>query len=115
MADGGTKWGRHMWGVIEMHPPEGETILDTGKERLMMRSGGEGTRAFLCQAGPIIDYVLGVTYRLRATFVRVVDGLPRLSRGRGAEENAACCPCTPRQTASLGFQVAYVLSCRAPY
>jgi hypothetical protein len=31
MAQGGTSWGRHMWGVVEMHPPAAETILDIGK------------------------------------------------------------------------------------
>lgn len=34
-ADGGSKWGKHVFGVVEMCPPADETILDMGKERLM--------------------------------------------------------------------------------
>ena len=33
-----------------------------GKERLMPAEGGEGTRLFLATAGPLIDFLLGVTY-----------------------------------------------------
>jgi hypothetical protein len=54
------RWGMHIWGVVEMYPPADETILDIGKERLMPTEGGEGTRQFLQQLGPVMDYVLGV-------------------------------------------------------
>ena len=43
-----------------MYPPGEETILDIGKERLMPTEGGEGTRQFLQQLGPLMDFVLGV-------------------------------------------------------
>eukprot|EP01048_Picozoa_sp_COSAG05_P011799 COSAG05_NODE_1137_length_5751_cov_9.852619_2_plen_138_part_00 len=44
-AQAGTKWGMHVWGVIEMYPPPDETILDIGKERLMPAEGGESALA----------------------------------------------------------------------
>jgi hypothetical protein len=34
-AQGGSKWGMHIWGTIEMHPPADETILDIGPSHLV--------------------------------------------------------------------------------
>eukprot|EP01043_Picozoa_sp_COSAG02_P018275 COSAG02_NODE_849_length_16548_cov_6.418384_13_plen_571_part_00 len=45
-----------------------------GKERLMPAEGGRGTQSFLNCIGPIIDFVLGVTY-LRDTLPTVVKTL----------------------------------------
>ena len=39
-ADGGSKWGRHVFGVIEMTPPVGEDILSSSKENLQQSGGG---------------------------------------------------------------------------
>ena len=74
-AQGGTKWGMHIWGVVEMYPPVSETILDIGKERLMPTEGGSGTRAFLQRIGPLIDLVLGVVYYRDSTTSTNVKGL----------------------------------------
>lgn len=46
-GDGGRKWGRHVWGVLEMSPPPADTLLDIGKERLLPAEGGAATQRFL--------------------------------------------------------------------
>ena len=56
-VDGGSKWGRHLFGVIEMTPPVGEDILSSSKENLQ-QSGGGAFHHFKGRLGPMIDFVL---------------------------------------------------------
>ena len=49
--EGGRRWGRHIWGVLEMFPPASDTLVDMGKERLLIAEGGPARPAAYTRLG----------------------------------------------------------------